>query len=197
MEELRGYSKEYFQLVKAVPNLVGNVLAQVTPELEQNCEASNTMKRNLEEEKQHVAPWVSFAESIGVTRNDLYEYECSRKTQDAVYSMNELTRESFAAGVSALYAYEKQLPDISTKKIEGLVNFYGVRNEKALNYFRIHKKVDIEHAELWRSLIEHLPVSLHETIVDSASKSLMYQNMILDGVCDIYLAEREYRGRPC
>jgi pyrroloquinoline-quinone synthase len=191
MEDLRGYSKEYFQLVKAVPNLVGNVLAQLTPQLEQNCGAGNTMKHNLEEEKQHVAPWVSFAESIGVARNDLYEYECSRKTQDAVYNMNELTRESFAAGVSALYAYEKQLPDISTKKIEGLVNFYGVKNEKALNYFRIHKTVDIEHAELWHSLIEHLPGSLHETILNATSKSLMYQNMILDGVCDTYLVERD------
>lgn len=191
MEDLRGYSKEYFQLVKAVPNLVGNVFAQVTPELEQNCRASDIMKHNLEEEKQHVAPWVSFAESIGVARNDLYEYECSRKTQDAVYSMNELTRESFAAGVSALYAYEKQLPDISTKKIEGLVNFYGVKNEEALNYFRIHKTVDIEHAELWHSLIEQLPGSLHETILSATSKSLMYQNMILDGVCDTYLAGRD------
>jgi pyrroloquinoline-quinone synthase len=191
MEDLRGYSKEYFQLVKAVPNLVGNVLAQLTLHLEQNCRAGNTMKHNLEEEKQHVAPWVSFAESIGVARNDLYEYECSRKTQDAVWSMNELTRESFAAGVSALYAYEKQLPDISTKKIEGLVSFYGVKNEKALDYFRIHKTVDIEHAELWHSLIEHLPGSLHETILNATSKSLMYQNMILDGVCDTYLAERD------
>ena len=84
MEDLRGYSKEYFQLVKAVPNLVGNVLAQLTPQLEQNCRACNTMKHNLDEEKQHVAPWVSFAESIGVARNDLYEYECSRKTQFTV-----------------------------------------------------------------------------------------------------------------
>ena len=152
MEDLRGYSKEYFQLVKAVPTLVGNVLGQVTPELEQNCTASNTMKHNLEEEKEHVAPWVSFAESIGVTQNELYEYECSTKTQDAISGMNELTRESFAAGVSTLYAYEKQLPEISTKKIEGLVKFYGVQNDRALNYFRIHEKVDIEHAELWRSL---------------------------------------------
>ena len=35
MKDLQGYSKEYFQLVKAVPSLVGNILEQVTPELEQ------------------------------------------------------------------------------------------------------------------------------------------------------------------
>jgi hypothetical protein len=51
--------------------------------------------------------------------------------------------------------------------------------------------VDNEHAELWHSLIEHLPGSLHETILNATSKSLMYQNKILDGVCDTYLVERD------
>jgi pyrroloquinoline-quinone synthase len=191
IEDLKGYSKEYFQMVKAVPNLVGNVLGQITPDLERDYGPSNTIKHNLEEEKQHVAPWVLFAESIGVTRNELYDYECSTKTQDAIFNMSQLTRRSLASGISTLYSYEKQLPEISAKKIEGLVNFYGVHNDRALEYFRIHQKVDVEHAELWRSLLELMPVSVHETILDGASKSLMYQNMILDGVCDTYLAGRD------
>lgn len=191
MEDLRGYSKEYFQLVNAVPDLVGNVLGQLTSEVEQNVGHINTIKHNMEEEKQHVAPWVSFAEAIGVTRNDLFGYECSRKTRDAVLNMSQLTRSSLAAGISALYTFEKQLPEISTKKIEGLVNFYGVQNERALEYFRIHQKVDIEHSELWRRLLESMPGSSHDTILDAASKSLIYQNMLLDGVCETYLPEKE------
>jgi pyrroloquinoline-quinone synthase len=191
MEDLQGYSKEYFQLVKAVPNLVGNILEQVTPELEPNFGYVNIIKHNLEEEKQHVSSWVSFAESIGVTRNDLYDYECSRKTKDAVLKMSELTRRSLACGISTLYTFEKQLPEISARKIEGLMNFYGVQNDRALEYFKIHQKVDIEHAKLWRYLLESMPVSLHETILDAASKSLNYQNKILDGVCDTYLTEKE------
>jgi pyrroloquinoline-quinone synthase len=190
MEDLRGYSKEYFQLVKAVPTLVGNVLGQVTPEFEGKYALSATIKHNLEEEKEHVAPWLSFAESIGVTQNELYEYECSTKTQDAIEGMNELTRGSLAAGVSTLYTYEKQLPEISVKKIEGLVKFYGVQDDGALNYFKIHEKLDIEHAELWRSLLDLINGSQHETILDAASMSLKCQNMILDGVCDTYLSKR-------
>lgn len=188
IENLRGYSKEYFQLVKAVPVLVNNVLQQETSELERNCAPRDTMKRNLEEEKEHIAPWISFADSIGVTQNELYVYECSEKTQDAVAEMLRLTSESFAAGISALYTYEKQLPEISTKKIEGLIKFYGVQNNNALDYFRIHEKVDIEHAKLWRSLIDLMPASQHSTILDAASMSLKCQNMILDGVCDMYLS---------
>jgi pyrroloquinoline-quinone synthase len=191
IEDLQGYSKEYFQLVKAVPNLVGNVLEQVTPDHEQDFGRADTIRHNMEEEKQHVAPWVSFAESIGVTRNDLYDYECSRKTRDAVLNMSRLTRSSLSSGISALYTFEKQLPEISAKKIEGLVNFYGIQNDRALDYFIIHQKVDIEHAELWRYLLESMPVSSHETILDAASKSLIYQNMILDGVCDTYLTEKQ------
>jgi len=193
MDDLRGYSKEYFQLVKSVPNLVSNVLEQVTPDLEHAYKHVNTVKHNLEEEKQHVAPWISFAESIGVPINDLYGYECSQKTKDAVLNMSELTRRSFACGISTLYTFEKQLPEISAKKIEGLVNFYGVQkdNDRALEYFRIHQKVDIEHTKLWQNLLESTPAPLHETILDAASKSLNCQNMILDGVCETYLAEKE------
>lgn len=190
MEDLRGYSKEYFQLVKSVPTLVDNVLGQVTPEFERKYVSSAKMRHNLEEEKEHVAPWVSFAESIGVAQDELHKYECSRKTRDAIAAMNELTRESFAVGVSTLYAYEKQLPEISAKKIEGLVKFYGVQNDMALNYFRIHEKVDIEHAKLWSSVIDLMPCSQNETVLDAASRSLKCQNMILDGVCDTYLSKR-------
>ena len=190
IEDMRGYSKEYFQLVKAVPTLVGNVLARVTPELERKYAPSAIIRHNLEEEKGHVPPWVSFAESIGVAHDELYGYKCSIKTQDAIAKMTELTLGSFAAGVSTLYAYEKQLPEISTKKIEGLVKFYGVQNDRALNYFKIHEKVDIEHAELWRCLLDLTPGSQRGIILDAASTSLKCQNMILDGVCDTYLLGR-------
>jgi pyrroloquinoline-quinone synthase len=191
MENLRGYSKEYFQLVKAVPALVSNVLGRVTPEHDHEYEYVNTIKHNLEEETQHITPWIWFAESIGVPRNDLYGYECSQKTKKAVLNMSELTARSFASGISTLYTFEKQLPEISEKKIQGLVNFYGVHNDRALEYFRIHQKVDIEHTKLWRNLLEFMSVPLHETILDAASKSLIYQNMILDGVCETYLTEKE------
>jgi pyrroloquinoline-quinone synthase len=189
-DDLRGYSKEYFQLVRAVPVLVNNVLRQVTPESERNYALRATIKHNLEEEKEHIAPWIIFGDSIGVPENELCEYECSEKTHEAVAEMIRLTSKSFAAGISTLYTYEKQLPEISTKKIEGLVKYYGAQNDRALDYFRIHEKVDIEHAKLWRSLIDLMPAPQHSTILDAASVSLKCQNMILDGVCDKYLSNR-------
>ena len=190
LDDLRGYSQEYFQLVRSVPVLVNNILQQVTPELERDYAPSVTITHNLEEEKEHIAPWISFANSIGVTENELYEYQCSEKTQEAVAEMLRLTNESFSAGISTLYSYEKQLPEISSKKIEGLVKYYGVQNNRALEYFRMHEKVDIEHSKLWRSLIDVMPASQHSTILDAASASLKCQNMILDGVCDKYLSNR-------
>lgn len=190
LDDLRGYSQEYFQLVRAVPVLVNNILQQVTPELERDYAPRAAIKHNLKEEKEHIAPWISFANAIGVSEKELYENQCSKKTQEAVAVMLRLTNESFAAGISTLYTYEKQLPEISNKKIEGLVNFYGIQNNRSLDYFRIHEKVDIEHAKLWRSLIDVMPASQHSTILDAASVSLRCQNMILDGVCDKYLSAR-------
>ena len=72
IEELRGYSKEYFQLVKAVPTLVANVLGQVTPEFEEKYSPSARLKHNMEEEKEHLAPWLSFADiNWGYTKGTL------------------------------------------------------------------------------------------------------------------------------
>jgi pyrroloquinoline-quinone synthase len=189
VEDLRGYAKEYFEIVKAVPSLVGTVIQNMAPEFGCTDEITAKIWHNLEEENEHIDPWLSFAESIGVTRNELLQYECSYKGKDAVSAMINLAQSSFAAGVSTLYSYEKQLPEISAKKIEGLVNYYGINNEKALNYFKIHQKVDIVHAELWSSIMYSMPETLHRTILDAASKSLVCQNLILDGVCETYLSK--------
>jgi pyrroloquinoline-quinone synthase len=189
VEDLRGYAKEYFEIVKAVPSLVGTVVQNMAPELECTDEITATIRHNLEEENKHIDLWISFAESIGVTRNELLWYECSRKGKDAVSAMINLAHSSFAAGVSTLYSYEKQLPEVSAKKIEGLMNYYGINDEKALNYFKIHQKVDIEHAELWSSIMCSMPESSHHTILDAASKSLICQNLVLDGVCETYLSK--------
>jgi pyrroloquinoline-quinone synthase len=189
VEHLRGYAKEYFQIVKAVPSMVSAVIQNMAPEFGCTAEINAKIRHNMEEENQHMHSWISFAESIGVTRNELLQYECSQKGKDAVSTMINLTQSSFAAAVSTLYSFEKQLPEISAKKIEGLVNYYGINSEKALNYFKIHQTVDIEHAELWSSIMCSMPETLHHTILDAASKSLVCQNLVLDGVCETYLSK--------
>ena len=61
-----------------------------------------------------------------------------------------------AEAVAALYAYEAQVPEIATTKIEGLKKFYGVTDSEALAYFAVHEETDKLHRAAWRSwLMEH------------------------------------------
>ena len=43
-----------------------------------------------------------------------------------------LSRQSYAAGLGALYAYESQFPGVASAKIEGLINRYGIVEEETL-----------------------------------------------------------------
>ena len=44
-------------------------------------------------------------------------------------------------------------------------------------------------------LLESMPEPSHEMILDAASKSLICQNMLLDGVCEAYLSEEEVAAK--
>ena len=73
LNHLRCYSKEYFQLVKAVPQLVQNIQRNL-----QNSNCGNdylqTVKNTQAEEYQHIEPWINFAQYLGVEKKELLEY---------------------------------------------------------------------------------------------------------------------------
>jgi pyrroloquinoline-quinone synthase len=171
---LAGYSMEYFQLVKAVPTLVSNVAALAGPS------RAGHIVENMDEELTHIEPWVRFARSVGVSRRRLERYLGAHATLESVQALEGLTASSFEAGAAAMYAYEKQLPEISRSKIEGLKNFYGMESEDATRYFELHEEADVRHAALWRS---YLVRSRDEaSVMEAVSGSLNAQNKLLDSV---------------
>jgi pyrroloquinoline-quinone synthase len=171
---LAGYSMEYFQLVKAVPTLVSNVAALAGPS------RAGHIVENMDEELTHIEPWVRFARSVGVSRRRLERYPGAHATLESVQALEGLTASSFEAGAAAMYAYEKQLPEISRSKIEGLKNFYGMESEDATRYFELHEEADVRHAALWRS---YLVRSRDEaSVMEAVSGSLNAQNKLLDSV---------------
>src|SRR6266852_6191053 len=61
-----------------------------------------------------------------------------------------------AEAVAALYAYEAQVPEIATTKIDGLRKFYDVTQAEGLAYFEVHEEADKAHRAAWRGwLAEH------------------------------------------
>jgi pyrroloquinoline-quinone synthase len=182
VDHLQGYSLEYFQLVKVVPELVNNILLKVG---ESNLR--RIVEESQKEEESHVEPWIRFASSLGVKKKDLLNHVCDENTKVAVSSLVDLTRNPLDEAVCAMYAYEMDLPNISKSKIEGLNKFYNLSNSDSRNYFEIHQEADIRHAAIWRNIIRKIPEHKYQSCIDSAVKSLNAQNLLLDSVYEKYV----------
>jgi pyrroloquinoline-quinone synthase len=76
-------------------------------------------------------------------------------TQTVVEIFREIVGDRpVAEAVAALYAYEAQVPEIATTKIEGLRKFYGVNSPRGLAYFTVHEEADRMHRAAWRAWLE-------------------------------------------
>jgi pyrroloquinoline-quinone synthase len=64
-ESLAGYSKEYFQLVKAVPSFMTPIIEKAPDSV------ISELIANQQEESDHVQLWIDFAVELGVDRKSV------------------------------------------------------------------------------------------------------------------------------
>ncbi len=185
MESLAGYSKEYYQLVKAVPEFM-NPLIEMAPE-----GAREELEENRMEESEHIELWENFASSIGVDSAELVSYMGSEKTRRAVSRITALMG-TLGEGAAAMYAFEKEIPKISQIKLQGLKEFYGLDSENATNYFKLHMSADVRHAESWRCIVDASEESADD-LYSAAVKSVWAQNLLLDTCYEQYCHNTLYR----
>lgn len=184
LDHLAGYSKEYYQLVKNVPNLVENTLIN-----NKNEKYDKLIRNNLSEERDHIEPWFRFASSLNVSPEELDEYYGQPLTRDAVNKLLTISKSSFEEGVASLYAFEKELPMISETKSKGLKEFYNKIDDDSHRYFAIHKEVDVYHAKVWENILNECPEENHLKILNAVKISLAAQNSLLDSVYDKYVEQ--------
>jgi len=177
-ESLSGYSREYFQLVKAVPAFVSMIMEHAS-------HGRDTIAENQKEESEHIQPWIKFAGSLGVPQKELEEYTGLKKTRQAISNLSKLMT-TFEGGVAAMYALEQEIPKISLSKIDGLRKFYNITSDDAIEYFKLHTEADIRHAALWRKILEKTPLGNEKELFNIASKSVTAQNMLLDSCYEAY-----------
>jgi len=134
-ESLAGYSKEYFQLVKAVPFFMTPIIEKAPDSV------VSELSANQQEESEHVKLWINFAGELGVSEDELTTYAGLTKTIKAVTDLNELMN-IYEGGVCAMYAFEKEIPKISQIKLDGLAEFYGMTSDKATEYFKLHTEAE-------------------------------------------------------
>jgi len=178
IDSLAGYSKEYFQLVKAVP-------AFMTPIIEKAPQSViSELIENQQEEADHIKPWIKFAGELGISEQELTSYSGLEKTKKAVSDLSTLMN-TFEGGSCAMYAFEKEIPKISQTKLDGLAQFYGLTNDEATEYFKLHTEADIRHAAAWRNILQ-TSQSNTEDLIQIADKSISAQNLLLDSCYEAY-----------
>jgi len=159
LDTLRGYARQYFHHVEAFPRAVSAVHSACPDRDGRRMLAENLAEEEgLDSGKQdHASLWMMFACGLGESEAAVRSQGLNPETQKLIDTFRNLSRQSYAAGLGALYAYESQFPGVASAKIEGLIDRYGISDEPTLRFFRVHESADVEHSDVCRALLDRLP----------------------------------------
>ena len=159
LDTLRDYSRQYFHHVEAFPRAVSAVHSACDDREGRRMLAENLAEEEgLEAGKQdHASLWLMFAYGLGEREEAVRSQRLNPETRALIDTFRKLSRQSYAAGLGALYAYESQFPGVAHAKIEGLIERYGISEESTLRFFRVHESADVEHSDVCRTLLDRLP----------------------------------------
>jgi pyrroloquinoline-quinone synthase len=185
---LQEYAKEYYLQVHNFPTYVSATHAACN-----DLSIRKMLLENLMEEEagnlNHPELWLRFAEGLGVERQAVLEREVLETSQQSVQVLKDLARsENPACGLAALYAYESQIPQVSTTKIAGLEQFYGINSDRALSFFQVHEKADVVHSEKTREALTQLCATEadQQVALNATAEAVKALNLLLDGVYEKY-----------
>jgi len=122
-QALQLYAAQYYRHVEAFPKHLRVLAARTEGPLR------DTVMENLAEEEDFNAPhpklWRDFAAAVGVGEDDITCCPALPGTQNVVATFREICGDRpVAEAVGALYAYEAQVPEIASTKID--IDGYGV-----------------------------------------------------------------------
>ena len=140
LDTLRAYARQYFHHVEAFPRAVSAVHANCPDRDGQRMLAENLAEEEgVEAGKQdHATLWLMFACGLGENEEAIRSQQLNVEKHALIDTFRRLSRQSYAAGLGALYAYESQFPGVATAKIEGLVDRYGIADPSG----RVHEEED-------------------------------------------------------
>ena len=179
---LQRYAAQYYSQVQSFPRFISRVHTNC-PEIA----ARKLLLENLVDEEihgtDHPALWMQFAEGLGTTREVVLNDAPLPETHAMVEKFYELAQRDWRDGLCALYAYESQVPEVSSSKIEGLKKFYGVNDERTLEFFTAHQAYDVGHSQQVAGLIEqYVEPARAEQATREAALALWG---FLDGMCRV------------
>lgn len=170
-EALQLYAAQYYRHVEAFPKHLRVLAARTEGSLRE------LVLENLAEEENPAMPhpklWRDFAASLGVSEDGIRCCPSLPGTQGVVEKFRQICADRpVAEAVASLYAYESQVPEIATAKMDGLKRFYGIEEPKDVAYFAVHEEVDKQHRAAWRGWLEEHAQGNEEQILATANEAL-------------------------
>ncbi|HVB32893.1 MAG TPA: CADD family putative folate metabolism protein [Patescibacteria group bacterium] len=180
-EQLALYAEQYYQHVRAFPLHLSRLATRATGNL--RALVTDNLVEELDPENPHPLLWRRFALAVGAREEALDSGKPLPGVTVLLDTFRELTeRASMAEAVSAFYAYEAQVPEISAQKIAGLRRFYDIRDSRALKYFTVHQEADVRHRAAWRGWLAHQNGSKAAAASGAARRALQALWGALDAV---------------
>ena len=170
-EALQLYAAQYYRHVEAFPKHLRVLAARTEGPLRA------IVQENLAEEENpagsHPKLWRDFAAAVGVNEDDIAYCPSLPGTQTVVQTFREICGDRpVAEAAAALYAYESQVPEIATTKMDGLKKFYGVDTPDGLAYFSVHEEADKAHRAAWRNWLEEHANGNDDEILATTNEAL-------------------------
>ena len=194
LDTLRAYTAQYYHHVLAFPQYVSGAHA--------NCPDQGARRELLENlieeergEENHPELWLRFGDALGLSRNAVVHEALLPETARLIETYRDVTKNgSFAQAATALYCYESQVPEIARQKIAGLQQFYGIDDERGLQFFTVHIEADEWHAEVGRNFVDRYGADDAEAVRETAQRCLDALWGFLDGVYRTTIGAAEAAG---
>lgn len=184
-DQLATYSRVYYPHVAAFPTYLQNAIGRA-----EDSSTRRTLQDNLLDELTNPAPhpelWLDFATATGQDRNKVKRATPLAKVASTTSTFDRLTSQGIASGLTALYAYESQQPEVAAEKMRGLHESYGLKSSEALSYFAVHATADLEHRAAERAALARCldAGTSPSSVMNAAEEALDAYWNLLDGVCE-------------
>jgi pyrroloquinoline-quinone synthase len=152
-EAMQDYARQYYAFESNFPRFLSGLHSRSdSPEI--RCALLENLWDEEHGEANHQELWLRFAEGIGVARTEVRDAEWNDATRQLVATYERAAREApVAAGVAAVYAYERQVPHVAQAKIDGLRAHYDIDGGPALTFFETHSTLDVAHSDAERRIV--------------------------------------------
>ena len=152
--QLRYYASQYYHHVSAFPRYISALHS-----LCENIQDRKILLENLNDEEgqrgtPHPELWMNFAEGLGLKKEEVKKTPLCTSIEKVIDTFFSHCRSSYPEGLSALYSYEYQVPEVAETKMTGLKNHYQITDDKTLAFFEEHKSADIYHRQAIEVLLE-------------------------------------------